>query len=97
MKPTDDLITRDQALALLRELGRPVTKETFDNYRSIPRTGWSQPVQYKDGEFWWRRTDIEAFARKDFASPETKAAMAAALARVGELRRRRLALREQDK
>ncbi|MCA1693636.1 MAG: hypothetical protein LC749_02305, partial [Actinobacteria bacterium] len=41
--------------------------------------------------------DIEAFARKDFASPETKAAMAAALARVGELRRRRLALREQDK
>jgi len=60
-----DLITKDQVIALLRELGRPVTAATVDNYRSRPPAGWPQPVRYVGRTPLWSQTAVREYARRD--------------------------------
>lgn len=64
-----DLVTRTQVIELLRQLGRPLSVDTIDNYRSRPPKGWPQPVRYVGRRPMWDRRDIEAYA--DHRSPTT--------------------------
>ncbi len=59
-----DLIPKEQVIALLRELGRPVTAASVDNYRSNPPTGWPQPVRYVGRTPMWSQTAVREYARR---------------------------------
>jgi hypothetical protein len=67
MPAPDDLITRVEVVELLRELGRPVSARSVNNYRKRPPSGWPQPVEYVGRTPRWRRQDIETYA----SSPRT--------------------------
>ncbi len=60
-----DLIAKGQVIALLRELGRPVTAASVDNYRSSPPAGWPQPVRYVGRTPMWSSTQIQRYALAD--------------------------------
>lgn len=58
-----EYITRHQVLELLRDLGRPLSAATLDNYRSKPPGGWPQPARYVGRTPLWRRSEVEAYAK----------------------------------
>lgn len=58
----DDLITADEVLTLLRDLGRPITPGTLRNYRSKPPHGWPQPAKHVSRTPLWSRREIAAYA-----------------------------------
>lgn len=57
-----ELVTKAQAMDLLRSLGRPISPATWDNYRSRPPAGWPQPTRHIGRTPMWRRADIETYA-----------------------------------
>jgi hypothetical protein len=57
------LIGKAQVLELLRDLGRPISATTLDNYRSRPSADWPQPVRYVGRTPQWDRRQIETYAK----------------------------------
>lgn len=57
-----DLIAKGAVLELLRQLGRPISAATLDNYRSRPPAGWPQPARYVGRTPLWSTAEIRAFA-----------------------------------
>lgn len=60
-----DLIVRSQVLEVLRELGRPISVASLDNYRKNPPKGWPQPVRYVGRTPQWSRAEVVAYAGHD--------------------------------
>lgn len=61
-------LTKPQVMELLRDLGRPISPTTMDNYRSRPPADWPQPVTYVGRTPLWRRSAIEAYAQRHLPS-----------------------------
>lgn len=57
-----DLIPKARVLEILRDLGRPISAATMDNYRSRPPNGWPQPAQYVGRTPLWSETAIRSYA-----------------------------------
>lgn len=57
-----DLIPKARVLEVLRDLGRPISAATMDNYRSKPPNGWPQPARYVGRTPLWSEAQVRSYA-----------------------------------